>query len=173
MRKFFAVLMLAGLSAVSVTNAIAGDSIKVKKTITINAPANEVWAKIGNFGDMSWHPAIAKTDITGGTNNKVGASRQLTLKGGGTINEVLTAHEDASKMMTYEITESVLPLREYSAKLVVKSAGDGKSLVIWTSKFKRKDPASTPQVGQDDKTAKDTITGIFTSGLDNLKKLSE
>ena len=33
---------------------------KVTETVEINAPADKVWAVIGNFQDMSWHPAVAK-----------------------------------------------------------------------------------------------------------------
>jgi mxaD protein len=39
--------------------------------------------------------------------------------------------------------------------------------------FKRKDPANPGAPGQDDKAAKEAITGIFKAGLENLKKISE
>ena len=32
----------------------------------INAPADKVWAVIGNFQDMSWLPPVEKTEGTGG-----------------------------------------------------------------------------------------------------------
>ena len=35
---------------------------KVTETVEINAPADKVWAVIGNFQDMSWHPAVAKLE---------------------------------------------------------------------------------------------------------------
>jgi len=97
----------------------------------------------------------------------------LTLKGGGNVNEVLTSFDAGSTTMKYEITESVLPVRDYGATLKVESAGDGKSLVTWRAMFKRKDPASPGALGQDDAAAKEAITGVFKSGLENLKKVSE
>jgi len=172
MNKLFAALLLSVIGMPLAATAAIDETIRVKETIEINAPADKVWAVVGNFGDMSWHPAIAKTEITGGKNNEADARRVLTLKDGGTINEVLTARDDAGMTMKYDITESVLPVREYSATIQVQSA-DGKTTVLWKSMFKRKDPANPPAAGQDDKTAKDTITNIFKTGLENLKKSVE
>jgi mxaD protein len=166
---FFAFLL-----AIPAAHAAIDETIRVKESIEINAPADKVWALIGNYGDLgAWHPAFAKTEITGGKNNEVGATRVLTIKDGGTVNETLTAYDAAGMTMKYEITESVLPLREYSATLKVDAAGDGKCAVTWRSMFKRKDPSNPPKEGQDDKTARDLITNVFKSGLENLKKLME
>lgn len=172
MKKIIALISFA-LAGFSIAHAAIDETIRVKDSIEINASADKVWEKVGKFGDMSWHPAIAKTEITSGKDNEVGAVRVLTLKDGGTITEVLTAYDAAGKTMKYDITESVLPLREYGATLKVDAAGDGKSTANWRSMFKRKDPSPTPAAGQDDATAKNTITGIFRSGLENLKKISE
>ena len=168
--KFFALLLVVP----TLGHAAIDETIRVKETIEINAPAEKVWALMGNFGDLgAWHPAIAKTEISGGKNNEVGATRVLTLKDGGTINETLTAFDAAGMTMKYDITESVLPVREYGATIKVEAAGAGKATVTWRSMFKRKDPNNPAKEGQDDKTAKDTITNIFKSGLENLKKSLE
>lgn len=173
MNRFLARLFALAFFLPVVGNAAIDETIRVKETIEINALVDAVWASIGNFGDMSWHPAVTKTEITSGTNNEVGATRVLVLPDGGKINEVLTSRDAASMTMKYDITESVLPLREYSATILVQSAGEGKSTVTWRSMFKRKDPANPPKEGEDDKTAKDTILNIFKTGLENLKKISE
>jgi mxaD protein len=174
MSKLFSVLLGLTLFVPAMAPAALDETLRVKETIEINAAPSAVWAKLGNFGDMgAWHPAVAKTEITGGTNNQAGATRVLTLQDGGKINEVLIAHDDANMTMKYEITESVLPLREYGATLLVQPAGEGKSTVTWRSMFKRKDPANPAKAGEDDQTAKDVITSIFKSGLENLKKISE
>jgi mxaD protein len=75
--------------------------------------------------------------------------------------------------LKYEITESVLPVREYGATLKVESAGEGKTIVTWRAMFKRKDPANPGAAGQDDAAAKAAISAIFKSGLENIKKISE
>ncbi len=51
---------------------------KVTETVEINAPPEKVWKVIGNFQDMSWHPAVAKLEGQGG--NDVNATRTLTLR---------------------------------------------------------------------------------------------
>lgn len=176
MSKLVTALMTLAFLAPAVAAAAIDETLRIKETIEINAPPEAVWAKVGNFGDMgSWHPAVAKTEITGGTNNEAGATRVLTLQDGGKINEVLISRDDAGMVLKYEITESVLPLREYGATLLVQSAGEGKSksTVTWRSMFKRKDPANPAKAGEDDETAKSVITSIFKSGLENLKKVSE
>ena len=74
---------------------------KVVEKIEIDAPADKVWAIVGNFQDMSWHPAVAKTEGTGG--NDVGAKRTLTLKDGGKIEESVTKYDAAGKSLQYKI----------------------------------------------------------------------
>ena len=89
---------------------------KVVETVEINAPADKVWAVIGNFQDMSWHPAVAKIEGTGG--NDANATRTLTLKSGGTIAEKLIQYDAAKKHYKYEITDvdvKVLPVNNYSS----------------------------------------------------------
>ena len=90
---------------------------KVTETVEINAPADKVWAVIGNFQDMSWHPAIAKLEGSGG--NDANATRTLTLTSGGTIDEKLLSNDPAKKIYKYEITKvdpKVLPVNNYSVE---------------------------------------------------------
>src|SRR5512141_1070588 len=91
---------------------------KVTETVEINAPPDKVWAVIGNFQDMSWHPAIAKTEGKGG--NDVNATRTLTLKSGGTIEEQLDKYNATDHFYAYEITKvdvKVLPINDYSSRI--------------------------------------------------------
>jgi mxaD protein len=165
MKKFLMMLSVMVLGFTS--QAQAGAMLHVKKSVTINAPADKVWGKVADFGDLgAWHPAVAKTEIVEGVDNVKGAKRVLTLQDGGKINETLTAYNAKKRTMSYIITESVLPVDAYSATITVKSAGMGKSVVSWTANFKAKAPA-------DDKTATDTINGVFDGGLGNLKKTQE
>jgi len=173
MSKFMTAMLVAWCAITNQASAAIDETIRVKESIEINAPADKVWAAIGSFADMRWHPAIAKTEITGGKATEVGATRVLTTQDGGKINEVLTSFDADAKTMKYEITESVLPVREYGATLKVKASADGKATVVWSAMFKRKDPAHPGAAGQDDEAAKAAILGIFKSGLENIKKISE
>ena len=159
--------------ATSATKSTAAN-LAVEEKVTINAPADKVWAKVGNYGDLgAFHPAVAKTEIKSGTNNTVGAVRLLTLQDGGTVNETLTQYNAAGMTYAYVINESVLPVSHYSAKIMVKPISANVSEVVWNANFARKDPSATPAKGQDDEAATGTIHAVFKGGLDNLKKITE
>jgi len=99
--------------------------------------------------------------------------RLLTLKGGGAIKEKLLAFDGAARSFKYAILEGVLPVSDYTSTFVVKSAGKNKSSVTWTGHFKRKNVGDNPADNENDKTAVDTIGGVYQGGLDNLKKIVE
>lgn len=169
--------MLVGMLALSacahkpMSNAA---NLAVDEKVSINAPADKVWAKVQNFGDLgAFHPAVAKTEILSGTNNKTGAVRLLTLQDGGTVKETLTAYDAKAMTYSYVINESVLPVSHYAAKIMVKPTSATTSEVVWTANFARKDPSDTPAKGQDDQSATDTIHAVFQGGLNNLKKITE
>jgi mxaD protein len=167
MSKLLIALSFIAFGFATEANAAASSSLYVIKSINIDAPAAKVWDKISKFGDLgAWHPAVAKTEITAGKDFKVGAKRTLTLQDGGKINEKLTAYSAKNKSMSYIITDSVLSVTAYASTLHVYSNGAEKSVVVWEGSFLPKAPA-------DEKTASDTIGGIYDGGLNNLKKISE
>jgi len=146
---------------------------KVVETVEINAPADKVWAVVGNFQDMGWHPAFKKTEGTGG--NDVGATRTLTVEAGGQIHEKLTKYNAEGKTLAYEITEvdvKVVPVTNYSASMTVTPNGD-KSKVEWKSAFYRGFVNNDPPPELSDEAAVKAITGVYQSGLAALKKKLE
>src|SRR6202790_2045200 len=152
----------------------AAPPLTTSKTITIDASAAKVWNAAKDFtGLNTWHPAVAKDEIVEGKNNTVGAVRLLTLKGGGTIKEKLLHFDPAGRSFKYAIIEGVLPVSDYTSTFVVKSVGNNKSSVTWTGHFKRKNVGDNPADTENDKTAVDTVSGVYQAGLDNLKKLAE
>lgn len=145
---------------------------KVAETVEINAPADKVWSVIGNFQDMSWHPAVIKTEGEGGS--EAGAKRTLTLESG-VIKEELLDIDAEKKMLRYKITEvdvKVLPVNNYSAWLSVAEEG-GKSVVTWKGAFYRGYMNNNPPPELNDEAAIKAVKGVFRSGLDNLKKVVE
>lgn len=141
---------------------------KVSEKVEINAPADKVWARIGNFGDMSWHPAIAGTQSSG---NGVGAKRTLTLKSGGTIEEALTKLDAAGRVLSYEITSvdvKVLPVNNYSSSILVTEDG-GRTTVEWKGAFYRGYPNNDPPPELNDEAAVKAVKGVYRAGLDDLK----
>jgi mxaD protein len=162
-----------GWAATAGAQANAGAPLlHVTKTITINAPADKVWNAVKDFDALNtWHPALEKDQIVEGTNNTVGAVRLLSLKGGGTIKEKLLRFDPANRSFSYAIIDGVIPVSDYRSRLVVKSAGENASTVIWSGHFKRKNTGANPADNENDKTAVDTISGVYQGGLDNLKKM--
>lgn len=161
-------LLLAG------TSQAAAHLLRVRKTVAIDASADKVWQAAKNFDGLNtWHPAVASDEIVSGTNNRPGAVRLLTLKGGGTIKEQLLSFDSKGRKFRYKILEGVLPVSDYSSTFSVRSTGRNKSEATWAGWFKRKDTSAHPAAKEDDKTAVDTIAGVYQSGLDNLKKVVE
>lgn len=145
---------------------------KVSETVEINAPLEKVWAVVGNFQDMSWHPAVQKTEGTGG--NDAGATRTLTLEAG-PIEEKLVRHDAERHMVKYEITKvdvKVLPVNNYSAIMTV-SGDDKTSKVKWRAAFYRGYVNNDPPPELSDEAAVKAVTGVVSTGLAALKKKLE
>jgi mxaD protein len=172
--RIIKVIALAS-SLLAATHASAAASwLHVTQSVSIDASAAKVWKAIRDFNGLNtWHPAVAKDEIVEGTNNAVGAVRLLTLKDGGTIKEKLLGFNAAGHKFRYAIVEGVLPVSDYTSSVTVVSAGKGKSTVTWSGRFHRKNTGDSPADNENDKTAVDTITGVYRGGLDNLKKMME
>ena len=129
------VLMAAALVAAPLAALAHGPSRqKVTETVAVSAAPEEVWERIGDFQDMSWHPAVAKTVGEGG--NEIDATRVLSLgaEDGPVINEVLYKYDADKRTYSYRITEvdvNVLPVTNYSSHLTVKDGENGGSLIEW------------------------------------------
>jgi len=146
---------------------------KVTETVQINAPPEKVWEVIGNFQDMSWHPAVAKSNGNG--ENALDATRVLTLQSGGTIAEKLIKYDADNKRYKYEITDvdvKVLPVKNYSSMLSVKGEGDT-STVEWKGAFYRGFMNNDPPPELSDEAAIKAVKGVYRGGLDALKEKVE
>lgn len=146
---------------------------KVIEKIEIDAPADKVWAIVGNFQDMGWLPGVTKTEGSGG--NDANAKRKLTLKDGGVIEESLTKYDAAGKSVSYKIDNvdvKVLPVNNYAATITIKEEG-GKSLVEWKGAFYRGFMNNDPPPELSDEAAVKTVTGIYQAGLGALKSKAE
>jgi mxaD protein len=115
----------------------------------------------------TWHPAVAKDEIVEGKNDSVGAVRLLTLKDGGTIKEKLLAFEPKARKFRYAILEGRAAGQRLHLDLDRDLRGrqgqvhghlDGPS-------FRRKDTGDSPADNANDKTATDTITGVYQGGI--------
>lgn len=129
----------------------------VNMAINLDSAGDKVWNLIGGFNDLSdWHPAIEKSELS--ENDSV---RTLYLAGGGEIVEKLLNHDNNARTYSYAITDSPLPVAEYSAVLKVIEQGSDKSIVEWSAEFNAE--------GATESEAEGVIEGIFQAGFDNLK----
>jgi mxaD protein len=173
MKRSIAVLALIALAAPWAVLAAAPKTLKVVETVEVNAPVAKVWATVKDFDSLDkWHPGFSKDEIVKGANNKAGAVRSLTVKGGPTFTEELISFGGKSHSYTYKITdESALPIHNYKSTISVKAGKDGGSVVTWTGTFKRKNTSDTPPDAESDAGVIKFVTGVYRGGLDNLKKM--
>ncbi|ETX29581.1 SRPBCC family protein [Roseivivax isoporae] len=163
----------AALAALLPAAVLAHGPTRQKVTVTAEVAAEpaEVWAKIGDFQDLTWHPAVHSQTGEGG--NEVGATRLLVLgeDGGPTIAEELYKY-DADKMTySYRITEvdvAVLPVTNYSSHLTVLPRDGGGSTVEWRGAFYRGYPNNDPPAELNDEAAIAAVTGVYEAGMQTL-----
>ncbi len=146
---------------------------KLTLAIDVAAAPDAVWAVIGNFQDMSWHPAVFSTKGEGG--NAIDATRVLTLEkeGGPTISEVLYKYDAAKMSYSYRINEvdiAVLPVTNYSSHLTVTPTASGGSHIEWRGAFYRGYPNNDPPENLNDAAAIAAVTAVYKAGLDALEK---
>jgi len=157
--------LLATCAAFAISQAAYATD--VTETVTTTAPPKTVWHLIGKFDAIvNWLPGVVSSPADKGST--VGSVRTITLKapGGPTVVETLTAHKGHS--YSYKIDKvdpKVLPVSGYTSTISVVKA-DGGSTVTWTGSF-------TPAGGADDAAASKAVSGLYRSGLDNIKTLVE
>ena len=166
-------LALLGLPLLAPTQSEAHGPTRQKVTVTreVAAAPADVWAVVGNFQDMSWHPAVHSSTGEGG--NAIDATRVLTLgaEGGPTISEVLYKFSDEKMSYSYRITDvnvEVLPVTNYSSHLTVKPGANGGSVVEWKGAFYRGYPNNDPPEHLNDEASVKAVTGVYEAGLDAL-----
>ena len=170
LRNFAWFGLLAGLALGSAAHGPTRQ--KVLEQISINAPADKVWATIRNFDALKeWHPAVAESPASKG--NEEGSVRQLKLKNGAGLTETLEGYDAARMKYNYRAKDGgALPVTNYTSTLSVKADG-AKAIVEWRGAFYRAYPNNDPPPDQNDEAAVAAVTGVYKSGLANLKALVE
>ena len=133
---------------------MARDTVSVTRSVTVAAPASEVWRLVGDFHGLDrWHPAVAKSERA-----EIGGDefRVLTTGDGGRILEHLV--HKGSHGYSYAIVRSPLPVAHYEARIEVNATGAGTE-ITWGGSF-------TPTAEDAEK----VIAGIYEAGLEALKE---
>jgi hypothetical protein len=171
----WSIVLLIGFTLPMSTLAHGPSRVKQTEIIIIAAPPKKVWELIGDFGGIHrWHPDVEKTESTGG--NKPKATRVITLKNGGVIHELLTKYDAEAMTYQYRITEvdvKVLPVNNYSSKVILTPTEDGGTEVTWQGAFYRGFMGNDPPPELNENAAQAAVSKVYTAGLKNLKKLAK
>ena len=95
---------------------------EARAEITIDRSADDVWAKIGNFGDLMWMPGIESCELDGD-------DRILGMFGMRIVERQL-ARDDEGRSLTYGIVDGDMKPEVHRATITVMPAGSG-SFVTW------------------------------------------
>ncbi|MEO9652548.1 MAG: SRPBCC family protein [Roseobacter sp.] len=170
-KRHFIIAAIVGVLLPGLALAHGPTRQKVTLTADVAATPSEVWARIGNFQDMSWHPAVHSS--SGENANDIDATRVLTLGAtdGPTISEILYKYSAEKMSYSYRITDvlvDVLPVTNYSSHLTVKARDGGGSLIEWRGAFYRGYPNNDPPEDLNDEAAIAAVSAVYQAGLDAL-----
>jgi len=106
---------------------------KISVTQLINADSDQVWTAISGIGGLDrWFSIIAGCTVEG---DGVGAIRTLTLTDGKLMKDVVEEIDQAGKRFRYHRIESPFPVDDYHGIVIVRSADNNKTEVIWNVEF--------------------------------------
>ncbi|MEA1834404.1 SRPBCC family protein [Methylobacterium durans] len=168
MRPFLPTFVLA----LAVTAALAHGPTpqKVDQSVAVAASPAAVWKVLGDFpGIGAWHPDVAKSEGSGG--NGEGATRTVTLKSGGTLQESLDEWKADAMTYSYRMGEpdlKALPVSSYSATVTVVPDGAG-AKISWIGRFYRGDTGNEPPEELSDEAGRTAMNRYFADGLKGLK----
>ena len=95
---------------------------EARAEITIDRPADDVWAVIGNFGELTWMPGVETCELDGD-------DRILGMFGMRIVERQL-ARDDEGRTLTYGIVDGDMKPEVHRATIRVMPAGSG-SFVTW------------------------------------------
>jgi Polyketide cyclase / dehydrase and lipid transport len=105
----------------------------------IDAPSDEVWARIRDFNGLPvWHGGmVATSEIEDGkAGDQVGGVRSFTLTNDAHLREKLVGHSDHERSYTYDFQKDPFDVDNYLATIKVTPVTDGNaSFVEWWTTF--------------------------------------
>ena len=132
--------------------------VEVEVNETIEAPVEEVWAGIRDFGDLRWG-GIQKCQVEG---HGLGAVRTIRVRAGLAVQERLEALDDAGHCFSYSVVEpTILPVVNCLAEVRL-SADDGHTAVSWSGRFEPN--------GVTEEQAIRLMRGIYANGVRGMKR---
>ena len=103
----------------------------IRKEISIDAPPEETWAVLADFGNVHiWAPGVTHSYSTSENNEGEGASRHCDIKGFGSVEEDVLQWDDG-RSFTYRAS-ALGPIGESVAYWEVQPQGRDRSRVVTT-----------------------------------------
>ena len=95
---------------------------EARAEITINRSADDVWATVGNFGDVTWMPGVETSELDG--------DNRVVKMVGMRVVEHQYSRDDERRTFTYGIVDGDVRPELHRATITVMPAGSG-SFVTW------------------------------------------
>ena len=95
---------------------------EARAEITIDRPVDDVWAVVGNFGDLTWMPGVEKSELEGD-------DRIISMFGMRIVERQLNRDEEAC-ILAYGIVDGDMKPEHHEATITVAEEGAG-SHVTW------------------------------------------
>lgn len=172
-----ALLLAACAALLAPAAALAADAPenRISQSIVIDAPPDRVWTVVSDFvGLDTWFPFIESSRLVLGHNREVGCIRELRRLNGTKVEEKLVAYDPWNRSLTYTYAEGLPLTSDYFSTMTVSDAGNGKSRVDWSARFKRLYYwTDNPPAGQDDASLTALLNKVYVAGLQSLKKTVE
>ena len=164
-RKAYALARIAGavlsVFTLALLNASAAPAApaSLMRSVDVEGTADAVWSAIGSFCAIKdWHPAIGACTEDG----KTPPTRTLVTKDGkATFIELETARNNAEHSYSYTFKSAPAPVTHYSSTFRVAAKGPHTTTITWSGAY-------IPDPGKE-KDAMDMLSGIYQSGLDEIK----
>lgn len=140
---------------------------KTDQSVILDAAPDEVWAVVGDFGDMSWFPGVASTEADG---DAKGAKRLRKMTDGQEVVEELTKIDPAKRIIAIRFDKdntAVVAATNYAYTITVTDQG-GKAALDWKGAFYRAFPLNDPPPDQNDDAAIAAVTAFHQKGVDAL-----
>ncbi|MBI3526550.1 MAG: SRPBCC family protein [Betaproteobacteria bacterium] len=113
---------MAGLSLAASSLSAFADALELTifHTITIDAPAEQVWAMAGDFGGIQrWAPGTESSRLILHERNETGAIRVLRRRSDGTqVTEKLLDYDPDNRRMAYTYVDGVVRASDYYSELM-------------------------------------------------------
>jgi len=132
--------------------------IAVIESAYIPLTVQQLWAELGHFGEVTWHPLLERVESIG---NQPGALRHVETRDGRRQVERLDEIDPEQHLYRYTMQTSALPVENYVGELRVDELSAQSCLVTWSAHF---------NVTTDDEDAEaEAIRNFLRVGLDALQ----